>query len=172
MHSSISLNLLLITSCAFLKISVIVFFSSVSFFCIFSNSLLNFLLCSSLFSQVWWASLWSLPWTLLERLLIATLLNSCSEVLPYFFICNIFFCLLILLNSVYFYVFSWLATFPSVEEVSLCRRHQHGAPFLLVIRTMCPGSILDVGYMCPYCGGANYCWHANSCGLALGPGCC
>ena len=48
-------------------ISVIVFFSSVWFFFIFSNSLLeisSFLLCSSFFSQVLWASLWLLPWTI------------------------------------------------------------------------------------------------------------
>ena len=47
MHSSVSLNLLLIPSSVFFVL-VIVFFSSDWFFLIFYNSLLKFSLCSSI----------------------------------------------------------------------------------------------------------------------------
>ena len=86
---------------------------------------------------------------LLSRLLISTLLNSCSGVLPFSFICNIVFCLLILLNSLFIsmYLVGWLhfpllKKYPYVGDIVW-------SPFLLVIRTMCSGSILCVGYVCP-----------------------
>lgn len=48
----------------YFKITSVVFFISVEFFCIFSSSLLNISLCWSFLSWVCWASLWSFLWSL------------------------------------------------------------------------------------------------------------
>ena len=48
----------------YLKITSVVFFISVEFFCLFSSSLLNISPCWSFLSWVGWASLWSFLWRL------------------------------------------------------------------------------------------------------------
>ena len=105
-------------------ISIIIFFSSIWFFFIISNSLLNFSLCSSIFFSTFLSIFMNVTrYCLSDRLFVSILLSS-SGVLSCSFICSIFLCCLFWPNFViYFCVFGRLVTFSDLGEVALSKRY-------------------------------------------------
>lgn len=155
-------NLLLIIL-GVLFILIIVFFSSIYFFFIFSNSLLNFSLCSfiplpSLLSMfiiipwtLYWADFLSLPHLVL-------FLKFCS------LIENIFFSLIILPNFLNFCVLGRSVMFLRLWEAALYGRCpvEPRSTFPPTLLELCILGGPPCGlHMFLYCGRADYCGHAD-----------
>ena len=119
----------------------------------FSSSLLKFTLCSSilLLSSVSIFIIIALN-SFLGRLLISTSLSSFSDIMSCSFVWNTLLCLLILPNSLcFFLVLGRLVTFPNLGEVALCRRHPLGPSNMLplFIRAICSRGAPYVGWVYP-----------------------
>lgn len=105
------------------------FFIFVWLLFIFYDSLLNFTLCSSILLLSLLGIIMIITfYSLSGRLLFSTLLNSFSEVLSCSFMWDVFFCCLILHNSL-FLCGGRSFMFISLGEVALCKRHPVGPSY-------------------------------------------
>ena len=172
-HYSVSQldNLILLSNLLFLLVyfSFQVLYSSSLFgsFPLFSNSLLNFLLCSPILHPGSLSILLSIALNSLSgRLLITISVSSFSMILSCFFVWNTFlYHLILLILCSPFYVLGKSATFPDLGEVTLCRRCPMGLRILsschqIYMLQGCPLCELNGPFSCD---GAHYFGHAGGC---------